>query len=141
MRAINTNWSMLTAQNNSNSNDRSCLTLQMQIGMEMRLTKTSGTKTRIHKWRPDCKLSATKSSNISNRRWVAKLINMALYWMYSSALRWFWGRRHQTMDPTMAPDTKSFISESAFKVYLCIVCHNFLHFERYRNSKLSHIFE
>ena len=52
------------------------------------------------------KLSATRSSNISKSKWVAKLISIALYWMYSSAFNRFWGLRHQTKDPTMAPATE-----------------------------------
>ena len=53
------------------------------------------------------KLSATRSSNISKSKWVAKLISIALYWMYSSAFNRFWGLRHQTKDPTMAPATET----------------------------------
>ena len=54
----------------------------------------------------DSKLSATNSSNINSNKWVAKLISMALYWMYSSALRWVWGLLHQTIEPMIAPDTE-----------------------------------
>ncbi len=116
LRATKTNWRMLTAQKSSSSKDLSCLKLQMQIGMEIKLTKTKGTKTRIQKWRSDfgfSKLSATSNSNIKSSKCVAKLMSIALYWMYSSALRWFWGRRHQTIDPMIAPDTEK------FKVNLC----------------------
>lgn len=44
-KARKMNWGMLTAQKSSSSNERSCLTLQMQMAMEMMLMKTSGTKT------------------------------------------------------------------------------------------------
>ena len=100
------NCNMFTAQNNSNWKDRSCLTLQMQMGTDMRLTKTKGTKTSTQMCLWDSKLSATNSSNIKSSKWVAKLISMALYWMYSSALRWVWGLLHQTIEPMIAPDTE-----------------------------------
>ena len=106
---------MLTAQNSSSSNDLSCLTLQMQMAMEIMLTNMSGTKTMIHKclgserdgedleWSIDSMLSANMSSNMRSRRWVAKLMSIALYWMYSSVLSRLWGSLHHTKDPTMAP--------------------------------------
>ena len=99
--------------------------LQMHMGMEIRLINTRGTNTKIHaclevqsrlsmefrvklviSYLPLAKLSATRSSNISKSKWVAKLISIALYWMYSSAFNRFWGLRHQTKDPTMAPATE-----------------------------------
>ena len=54
----------------------------------------------------DSRLSATSSSNIRSRRWVARLMSMALYWRYSSACNLLCGRLHQTHDPTIAPKTK-----------------------------------
>ena len=33
---------------------------------------------------PVSRLSAQRSSNMSRRRWTARLMSMALYWMYSS---------------------------------------------------------
>ena len=109
LRAMKINCNILTAQKSSNSKDLSCLTLHMQIGMDIKLTKTKGTKTSTHKCLPDSKLSATRSSNMRSNKWVAKLINIALYWMYSSAFKWLWGRRHHTMEPTIAPDTENFV--------------------------------
>ena len=100
------NCNMFTAQNNSSWKDLSCLTLQMQMGTDMRLTKTKGTKTSTQMCLRDSKLSATNSSNINSNKWVAKLISIALYWMYSSALRWVWGLLHQTIEPMIAPDTE-----------------------------------
>ena len=100
------NCNMFTAQNNSSWKDLSCLTLQMQMGTDIRLTKTKGTKTSTQMCLRDSKLSATNSSNINSNKWVAKLISIALYWMYSSALRWVWGLLHQTIEPMIAPDTE-----------------------------------
>lgn len=62
------NCNMFTAQNNSSWKDLSCLTLQMQMGTDMRLTKTKGTKTSTQMCLRDSKLSATNSSNINSNK-------------------------------------------------------------------------
>ena len=64
-------------------------------------------ETRTHLWTPPpapvSRLSAQRSSNMRRRRWTARLISIALYWMYSSVFNRDWGRRHQTYEPTAAP--------------------------------------
>lgn len=79
-----TNCSALTAQNNSNSKERSCLTLQTHAPTLATDPNINGMNTRTHKCRLDVNLSHANNSNINRIKCKESDINIALKWLYES---------------------------------------------------------
>lgn len=73
-----TNCKAFTAKNNSNSNERSCLTAHTQAPTLATEPNIKGINTKTQRWRLEVKLSQANNSNINNIKCKDSEINMAL---------------------------------------------------------------